>query len=110
MERHRRRIVTAGSLILAVAFLAGVAFTWFTLRDASLHPDETGFLGRSTVVPLLFIVAVFPVTIPVLGIAGVLVFIGMRKQKFWWLAIVGILGVTVYWLFWVLIAGRVPLD
>lgn len=110
MEPFRRRIIVTGVWILSIAFVGGIVIMWLILRDVALHPQEPGFLSRSTTIPMFFMFQLFPITIPILGISGALIFAASRKQKFWYLSIVGFLALGVYWLLWVLIAGRMPLD
>ena len=110
MDRYRKRIIIAGSWFYCVALIAGITFTWYTLRNADLHPDEPGVLSRSTVVTLWFMFQCFHVTIAVLGVSSALIFAAIRKQKLWWLSIVGFITMGVYWLYWVLFASKMPMD
>jgi len=110
MNRCPKRIIIVGSWVCCVALITGVACTWYTLRNVNLHSDEPGVLSRSTVLPLCFMFQLFPVTIAVLGVSGALIFAAVRKQKLWWLSIVGFITIGLYWLFWVFVASRMPLD
>ena len=110
MVRYRKRIIIVGSCICCLAIIAGIACTCFTLRNVNLHPNEPGVLSRSTVLPLCFMFQFLPITIAVLVISAALVFTAFRKQKLWWLSIVGFNIIAVYWLFWVLLASRMPMD
>ena len=110
MNSHRKRITIAGAWILGVAFVGGIAFTWLRLRSVHVHPDEPGFLPRSTILPLFFMFHVLKVTIPVLVVSGALIVATAIKQKLWWLSIVGFLAIGIYWLFWVLLLSRAPFD
>jgi hypothetical protein len=39
-----------------------------------------------------------------------LIFAAIRKQKLWWLSIVGFITMGGYWLYWVLYASKIPMD
>ena len=110
MDRYRKRILIAGSWVCCVALIAGITCTWYALRNEDFHPDEPGILCRSTVVPFWFMFRHLPVTIAVLGVSGALIFAAVRKQKLWWLSIVGFIIIGVYWLYWVLLASKMPMD
>jgi mannose/fructose/N-acetylgalactosamine-specific phosphotransferase system component IID len=110
MNDKTKKIIIPGAVILGVAFVGGIVFTWCTLPDSSQFPSDPGVLGRSTALPLLFMFQFFPITIPVLLISGALIFTSVKKQKLWWLSTIAFLLFGSYWFALAFIGGSVPLD
>jgi hypothetical protein len=110
MKDNTKTIIISGAVILGLAFFGGIVFAWCTLPDSSQFPSDPDVLVRSISLPLIFMFQFFPITIPVLLIAGALIFASLRKEKLWWLSTIAFVLFGLYWFALAFIGGSVPLD
>ena len=97
MTLYTKRIIKIGASILGSAFITGIIMCWYKLRGVSLT-HEDGILIRGTILPVVLMFYLFFITIPIIAISGILVFIAVKKQKLWWLSIIGFILFALYWL------------
>ena len=64
----------------------------------------------SMVSPIMLMSAFYQFTIPVFTVSGLLLYISVRKQKLWWLSIIGFLFIGAYWLSLAVLLALMPLD
>lgn len=102
---YRRRVLVAGLVILAIAFLVGICLSFYQWdRGSPFARSSWGYfnpLGRATYGPLAFAVALFPVTIPVLLVLLWPVYFGMKRERLWPLALLGFSSIATLWVFFV---------
>jgi apolipoprotein N-acyltransferase len=111
MDKPNKRIIMAGFVVLGLSLLAGIALSCYIYRDGSPHPNDPGFFVRSTFfLPFAFILGCAATTIPVFFISAGLILISLNKRKLWWLSIIAFIILGLYWLLWILLASRIPMD
>jgi len=108
----KRLILVCGFLVLALSVLVGI-FISFNEWDRGSPYEVSNWgvynpLGRATYGTLAFALVLFPITLPALVIAGVLIYFGIKRQRLWPLSLLGFLAIGVLWVWYVV--GVVRFD
>jgi hypothetical protein len=103
----KRSILVCGFSLLALALLTGIYISFNEWDRGSPFEDlnwgEYNPLGRATFGTLLFSLIVFPITVPILALATVLIYFGIKKQRLWPLSLLGFLIIGVCWVWYVVL-------
>ena len=94
-----RRTIIAGTSVLVVSVLAGIAFRgWQEYRTPMLQPFTVSeLLFVSTIGPLAGAVLAAPLTVPLLITFAIMVFFGSRSKRIW-LSLSAFVLMGLYWL------------
>lgn len=102
---YKRRVLLAGLAILALSFLTGVVLSFYQWdRGSPFDRSSWGYynpLGRATYGPLAFAFVLFPITLPLALILLVPIYVGIRKERFWPLSLLGFLSMGLLWIWYV---------
>ena len=101
---YERRILFGSAAVLALSFFAGIFLSFYQWDHGSPF-DRSSWgtynpVGRATYGPLAFAVILFPVTVPLAFVLALMIYIGLTKQKFWPLPLVGSLSVGLLWIWY----------
>lgn len=112
LSTYRLRILLVGLTILVLSFGAGI-FLSFYKWDRGSPFDRSSWnaynpLGRATYGTLVLSLLMFPITIPVLFMASLLIYFGIKRQRRWPLVLFGFMSMGAYWLF--LVVGVLNFD
>ena len=106
MTTQTRRTLLEGFAILALSFLIGIVISFYQWEDGSpFDQSNWGYynpLGRATYGPLTFAFLLFPITLPLALILFGIIYVGIKKEKFWPLSLLGFLSTGVLWLWYII--------
>lgn len=101
----KRLILVCGFLIFALAVFIGIyiSFNQWDRGDPFEVSIWAGYspIGRATIGTLAFALILFPITVPVLAVSGVLIYFGIKRQRLWPLSLLGFLIIGVCWVWYV---------
>lgn len=101
----KRLILICGFVILALSVLTGIYVSFKEWdRGDPFEVSKWGEynpLGRATYGTLAFALLLFPITLPVLAVSGVLIYFGIKRQRLWPLSLLGFLIIGVVWVWYV---------
>lgn len=102
----KRLNLICGLFIFAVAVFIGIylSFEQWDRGDPFEVSNWGAFnpLGRATYGTLAFALVIFPITVPVLAVSGVLIYFGMKRPRLWPLSLLGFLIIGVCWVWYVI--------
>jgi hypothetical protein len=94
-----------GFTILALSFLIGIVISFYKWdRGSPFDLSNWGSfspLGRATYGPIVFAFVLFPITLPLALVLIGIIYVGIKKERFWPLSMLGFLSTGLLWLWYI---------